>query len=80
MLDEIKRKDARIADLEAAIQREEQQKRSPERSRDDLEAKFAQLTDSLLQKQALLEAVSAEKTSLVLQIERLEVRKKEQFL
>jgi len=38
-----------------------------------LEARLEQLTESLLQKQALLEAVSAEKTSLVLQLERAEV-------
>ncbi len=41
----------------------------------ELEGRLAQLTESLLQKQALLEAVSAEKASLVLQIERMEVRK-----
>ncbi len=40
----------------------------------ELEGRLAQLTESLLQKQALLEAVSAEKASLVLQIERMEVR------
>ena len=36
---------------------------------------LTQMTETLLQKQALLEAVTAEKTSLVLQIERLEVNK-----
>jgi hypothetical protein len=39
----------------------------------ELEARIGQLTDALLQKQALLEAATAEKTTLVLQIEHMEV-------
>ncbi len=39
----------------------------------DLEERISQLTESLLQKQALLEAISAEKTALVFQVERMQV-------
>ena len=39
----------------------------------EMETQLQQVTESLLQKQGLLEAITAEKTSLVLKIERLEV-------
>ncbi len=42
----------------------------------ELESRLAQLTEQLLQKQALLESAQAEKASLALQMERMEVREK----
>ena len=43
-------------------------------SQEELENRLHSLTESLIQKQTMLEALSTEKNSLVLQLERLEVR------
>ena len=42
-------------------------------SQEELENRLHSLTESLIQKQTMLEALSTEKNSLVLQLERLEV-------
>lgn len=45
-------------------------------SQDELESRLHTLTESLIQKQTILEALSTEKNSLVLQLERMEVHKR----
>lgn len=42
-------------------------------SQDELESRLHALTENLIQKQTVVEALSTEKNSLVLQLERLEV-------
>ena len=42
-------------------------------SQEELEGRLHSLTESLIQKQTTLEALSTEKNSLVLQLERIEV-------
>lgn len=44
-------------------------------SESELESRVRALTESLIQKQTILEALSTEKNSLILQLERLGVRK-----
>ncbi len=86
-LTELKSKEEELDAVKALLAKAEEEAEETEQSADDddmssprqsktrqLEDRLAQLTESLLQKQALLEAVSAEKTSLVLQIERMEVK------
>ena len=45
----------------------------------ELESRLRALTESLIQKQTMLEALSTEKNSLVMQLERMEVSTKGQF-
>ena len=40
----------------------------------ELESRLRQLTEAVIQKQSLVETLSAEKSSLTLQMERMEVR------
>ena len=45
----------------------------------ELESRLRALTESLIQKQTMLEALSTEKNSLVMQLERMEVSTKDQL-
>ena len=82
----IKEKDEEIATLQDQLARNIEQKRNLDHedhatssgantsTMQELETRLGQLTDSLLQKQALLERVMAERTAMHLKMERMEVK------
>lgn len=71
---------ARIGDREADIEKLRNQlmtKSMSSNTENELESRVRSLTESLIQKQTVLEALSTEKNSLVLQLERMEQQNKD---